>query len=262
MQPTPLARIVCPIDKTPLARHEKSYRCEKGHTFDSAREGYTNLLSVQWKGSKNPGDDKLMTEARGRFLRQGHYEPLMKAIAACVEAELKGQDEAALIDAGCGEGSYLRYLAKASEAWGPGTLFLSGYDISKPAVISAAKEKGPIAYFVAGHRHPPYEEASVSGILSVFAFPDWNAFAALLKPGGFVLTAEAGPDHLRELREVLYEQVRESRPPPVETQTAAGISCAQSSSCKFELPLEGAAIADLFKMTPHYYRVTEEAKAR
>ncbi|RZA08339.1 MAG: hypothetical protein EOP11_05135 [Proteobacteria bacterium] len=56
--------------------------------------------------------------------------------------------------------------------------------------------------------------------------------------------------------------MRESRPPPVATQTAAGISCAQSSSCKFELPLEGAAITDLFKMTPHYYRVTEEAKAR
>jgi 23S rRNA (guanine745-N1)-methyltransferase len=262
MQTVPLNRIACPIDKSPLTLREKSYRCENGHSFDCAREGYANLLSVQWKSSKNPGDDKLMTDARARFLRAGHYDPLMNALASCVETEFSGADEAALVDAGCGEGAYLRHLAKAAAGWAPGILALSGYDISKPAVISAAKEKGPISYFVAGHRHPPYAEGTLSGILSVFAFPDWNAFAALLHSDGFVLTAEAGPDHLRELREVLYEEVKESRPSPTENQTAAGFTLAQSKACRFSLDLQGGAIADLFMMTPHYYRVKEEAKAR
>ncbi|RYZ99188.1 MAG: rRNA (guanine-N1)-methyltransferase [Proteobacteria bacterium] len=263
MEVAPYSSIVCPIDQSPLALEEKTYRCENGHSFDRAREGYVNLLSVQWKGSKNPGDDKLMTEARARFLRAGHYEPLMSALASLAQNELSGREEAQLVDAGCGEGAYLRYLGEAARSWAGGALSLSGYDISKPAIIAAAKEKGPISFFVAGHRHPPYATGSLSGMLSVFAFPDWHAFAKLLEIGGFVLTAEAGTDHLRELREVLYEEVREARSANHEAPVAAGFTLSHAQNCRFELALKSeAAIADLFKMTPHYYRVTEEAKAR
>ena len=34
----------CPVCGGPLVREERAYRCEKGHSYDLAREGYTYLL--------------------------------------------------------------------------------------------------------------------------------------------------------------------------------------------------------------------------
>ena len=39
--------LTCPICGLPLQRLEKEYTCEKRHSFDIARQGYVNLLTVQ-----------------------------------------------------------------------------------------------------------------------------------------------------------------------------------------------------------------------
>jgi len=45
----------------------KSYVCQNQHSFDLAKEGYLNLLPVQYKHSKEPGDSKQMMLARREF---------------------------------------------------------------------------------------------------------------------------------------------------------------------------------------------------
>ena len=71
-----VAPLRCPLCHVPLAVHERGARCSGGHTFDRARTGYLNLLPVQHKHSRHPGDDPAMVDARSEFLASGAYAPL------------------------------------------------------------------------------------------------------------------------------------------------------------------------------------------
>ncbi len=78
--------IACPIDGIALTRHDQSLVCPKGHSFDVARQGYLNLLMVQHKASRDPGDTKEMVAARQRFLGTGCYESIANTIANLAES--------------------------------------------------------------------------------------------------------------------------------------------------------------------------------
>ena len=70
----------CPLCHAPLTRAEKTFICPLGHQFDRAKEGYVNLLPVQHKRSRDPGDSAEMMQARRAFLDPGHYQPLRDAV--------------------------------------------------------------------------------------------------------------------------------------------------------------------------------------
>lgn len=70
----------CPLCHAPLTRAEKTFICPLGHQFDRAKEGYVNLLPVQHKRSRDPGDSAEMMQARRAFLDAGHYQPLRDAV--------------------------------------------------------------------------------------------------------------------------------------------------------------------------------------
>ena len=67
---TPFQALACPLDGEPLQRDGAAWRCTAGHSFDIARQGYTNLLPVQHKRSRDPGDSKEMV-ARSEERRVG-----------------------------------------------------------------------------------------------------------------------------------------------------------------------------------------------
>ncbi len=129
------------------------------HSFDVARQGYVNLLPVQKKKSKHPGDSQESILARQRFLQAGFYQPLQTCIAELIAkhftqplteqvTEQKIQQRCWL-DVGCGEGYYSQQIAErlnleqkvaettdtASKNINP----LIAIDISKPAVLTLAK---------------------------------------------------------------------------------------------------------------------------
>ncbi len=55
---TAFQALACPLDGDPLLRHGTSWRCAAGHSFDISAQGYTHLLPVQQKRSRDPGDSK------------------------------------------------------------------------------------------------------------------------------------------------------------------------------------------------------------
>ena len=59
---TPFQALACPLDGAPLQRDASTWRCAAGHCFDIASQGYTNLLPVQQKRSRDPGDSKEMVD--------------------------------------------------------------------------------------------------------------------------------------------------------------------------------------------------------
>ncbi|UCV23267.1 putative RNA methyltransferase [Ferribacterium limneticum] len=259
MSIVPFQALACPLDGAPLHCHGSTWRCAAGHSFDIASQGYANLLPVQQKRSRDPGDSKEMVAARRRFLNAGHYQPIAAAVSRVALAELPANATISCLDAGCGEGYYLRQLAAAS---GEGqTLAVLGLDISKWAVLSAAKQDKRTNWLVGSNANLPVLPATLDLILCMFGFPVYGEFARVLKPGGVLLQVDAGPDHLRELREIIYPALKPER--PADTQVPAGFCRLSTEAVRFPLAIDGAEqIADLLAMTPHLYRASAEGRAR
>jgi len=217
----PFQALACPLDGTPLHCHGSTWRCPSGHSFDIASQGYANLLPVQQKRSRDPGDSKEMVAARRRFLNAGHYEPIAAAVSRAV----------------------------------------LGLDISKWAVLSAAKQDKRPNWIVGSNANLPVLPATLDLVLCMFGFPVYGEFARVLKPGGVLLQVDAGPDHLRELREIIYPTLKPER--LVDSQVPAGFRSLSTETVRFPLAIDGAEqIADLLAMTPHLYRASAEGRAR
>jgi len=257
MHITPFLALACPLDGNPMTANATSWRCAAGHCFDIAGQGYTHLLPVQKKRSLDPGDSKEMVAARRRFLNAGHYQPIAAAVRRAVLTDLPA--DAACLDAGCGEGYYLRQLAAAGDD--RQCLAVLGLDISKWATLAAAKQDRRASWVVGSNANLPVLPGSVDRVLCLFGFPVYGEFARVLKPGGQLLQVDAGPDHLRELREIIYPTLKAER--SAELATPAGFTLLSSDTLRYSLVLSGAeTIADLLAMTPHLYRASAEGRDR
>ena len=107
---------ICPVCGQSLFAEEKRYFCPKGHSFDRAKSGYVNLLQNQKSSAKRHGDDRLMVKTRTEFLEKGYYNNLRDRIA-----ELAGKytgKTVNILDVGCGECFYTRYVADYLENLG------------------------------------------------------------------------------------------------------------------------------------------------
>ena len=103
--------------------------------------------------------------------------------------------------------------------------------------------------------------ASLDLIASVFSPIDWNEAARVLRTGGGVLRLGPARDHLLELREKLYDEVREYQDDKHLGDLPAGFSLAHSEQLSFRLPLDSRqAREDLLSMTPHGWRVNAERR--
>ena len=259
MNTIPFQQRACPLDGKTLRGDGATWRCSDGHCFDVASQGYTHLLPVQQKRSLDPGDSKEMVAARRRFLNAGHYQPIAAAVSRAALADLPAGTSASCLDAGCGEGYYLRQLM-ASES-PVKTLAVLGLDISKWAVLSAAKQDKRPNWIVGSNAHLPVLSGTLDIILCMFGFPVYPEFARALKPGGLMLQVDSGPDHLRELREIIYPTLKPER--AANSQVPEGFVSASNEVVHFPLRLAGKEqIADLLAMTPHLYRASADGRAK
>ena len=261
-------RLICPHDGTELVRRGQTLACARQHTFDLAREGYVNLLPVQDKASRDPGDSKEMVAARRLFLDTGAYASIATALADHVLQRIAAHPAGrpfAVLDAGCGEGYYLEALAKRLVAEPTAAIVhLAGIDVSKWAVRAAAKRGAPqalpVSWAVASNRRPPVLPASTDQIVCLFGFPIWPGFAATQPTGGEVLTIDPGPDHLLELRQIIYPEVRRSEKAEPSNPDGYHFTAETRVQAKTTLASQ-TAIAALLSMTPHAHRASAAGRA-
>ncbi|MFP8965132.1 putative RNA methyltransferase [Pokkaliibacter sp. CJK22405] len=251
--------LVCPLCQQPLTTSSKQLSCANGHSFDIAKQGYVNLLPVQKKHSKDPGDNKVMVNARRDFLAEGHFNSFSQRMTEVVKPLLQqGKNSTySALEAGCGEGFYIDSLARDVEMdFAP--LDAYGLDISKWAVQAATKRNNRVTWLVGSNAALPFAPGSLDLIICAFGFYQFEWFAPYLKPGGRILLLEAGDEHLLELREALYDEVRRGGPPA--NLEHAGFTLESQECVTDKITLEQVAIQNLLCMTPHGYKAPVAGK--
>jgi len=252
-----MSLFLCPLCSGQLHTDERGLRCERGHCFDRAKEGYVHLLPANQKNSKAPGDDKGMVAARRAFLDKDFYEPLRKTLCA-LSVELTG-DEPVLLDAGCGEGYYTAGVRQALLEAGK-TPRVAGIDISKFSVQKAARRYGGIEFAVGSVYRLPVAEQSVDLLLNVFSPLAIEEFRRVLKPGGYYLYVVPAAMHLWEMKEILYDA-----PYPNEEKETLYDGFVYDRILPVEytvhLPTQ-TDIQALFGMTPYAWKTPKSGKDR
>lgn len=232
-----------------MAIDGRTFGCDGGHRFDRAREGHVNLLRPGKVRRARSGDDREMVRARRAFLGAGHYRVLREGLAT-VAGALSPQ---AVLDVGCGEGSFTAALTGATRE-------VVAVDLSVEAVRLAARHLGTSATcVVATVADLPVLERSCDLVTSVMSPVHEAELRRVLAPGGHLVLATPGADHLDGLRRVLY---RDYRPHDEEVPLSDRLPVVDVVRCREAVLLEGADVERLWHMTPYRWNAPAEGVER
>lgn len=210
-----------------------------------------HLLPSGRKKGRPPGDDAGMVRARRALFDAGHYRPVMRAVAEAVAAA----SPVHVLDAGCGEGSYLAAVTDRTGAQG------WGIDVSKPAVRLAARRYPHHHYAVASTYVLPFADAAFDAAVTVFAPRHFTELERVVRPGGLVVVASPGPEHLDGLKALLYDEPRRHDVKP-HVSGDGGPAPLHVERVRFVLELDDPAhVTNLLQMTPYWWQATPERQA-
>ncbi|MCW8335378.1 23S rRNA (guanine(745)-N(1))-methyltransferase [Vibrio paucivorans] len=245
----------CPLCHQSLIQSERTFRCENNHAFDLAKEGYINLMPVQHKRSKDPGDNKEMMQARRRFLEQDYYQPLKQRVAETC-AEYLAQTPHRLLDIGCGEGYYTTEVAELlTQQCSAAQTY--GLDISKVAIRYAAKRYQNCNFSVASSHRLPFADHSLDAVLRIYAPCNAQELARVTTPDGIVITVTPGNRHLYQLREQIYSDVRLHNEEP---EVIEGFVLAHQEKLSYMMELDNGFGFDLLQMTPFAWKASDSLR--
>lgn len=258
--------LCCPLCGAPLVQEGGCLFCGARHCYDIAAAGYVNLLPPGKKGNAHTGDDAEMLAARAQFLAGGFYDGISDAAAdLCARCLPPGHSPVRFVDAGAGEGYHTCRIAMRLAADGA-AVEGCGIDASKKGAARGAKRArilphGVNVCFAAGNIFSlPVADASLDAIFSMFAPIPAAEASRTLAPDGTLIVVAAAPHHLWEMRELLYDEVRESEEPP---RAPDGFTLLSKSEYRAKLYIPDQTTLDaLFTMTPFYYRTSARGRER
>lgn len=243
---------ICPLCQTTFQKTNNTQICANNHHFDIAKEGYLNLLPVNAKNSKNPGDNKEMMQARRAFLNSDGYLPLAEKLCDLITVLLADKEQAQLLDLGCGEGYYTNLLAKKLAQ----QFVINALDISKIAIRYAAKRNKKINFCVASAYDIPLADNSLDALLRIYAPSLDSELQRLIKPGGYLITVTPAPRHLFQLREKIYQEVHEHAE---QHQPPCGFNKIEQINLAYPLKIDEAQrLEDLINMTPFAWKFNKQ----
>lgn len=244
--------ITCPYCENPLVDSGiRTYECANNHSFDLAKQGYLNLLPVNQKKSKDPGDNEMMIAARRNFLERGFYDPLIESIKDVITGKIAlEKNKIVALDAGCGEGYYSE---KALNNIPNIEAQILGTDISKYAVKNAAKKYKNNFYFVSSVFNLPIADNSTDLILSIFSPIATEEFKRILSKQGVLIIVSPAPNHLREMAELIYDEFR-PHTSNVIYKTTPILKHLFTKRTSFKIDMDNPEdLLSLLKMTPYYW---------
>ncbi|MDX6744759.1 putative RNA methyltransferase [Actinocorallia sp. A-T 12471] len=240
--------LACPICADGLTLDGPVLRCPSRHSFDVAKQGYVSLLP----GGAHTGtaDTAAMVAARAAFLDAGHYAPLAVALADLASGTV--------LDAGAGTGHYLAACLRAdSSASSRGSVGLA-LDLSKHATRRAARIPRVGAVVADLWKPLPIRDAVADTVLNVFAPRNPAEYRRVLRPGGRLLVATPGPDHLAELVGPLgLLSVDPHKDRRLADSLAGAFTLADATPLTIPLTLTRPEAVTLISMTPSAHHIPE-----
>lgn len=170
---------------------------------------------------------------------------------------------AAVLDAGCGDGYYLRRLRRHLAGTGQvDSVMLCGLDISKHGIRVAARRDPDGLYAVAGTFRMPVLSGRIDVLLTHFSPVSAADFRRVVRPCGTVLVGGPGEDHLYRFKELLYNTPERFEPSGSLTE-ADGFEPVTTHRIRYKLQLRGAGqVANLLAMTPFYWSADAATQTR
>ena len=223
----------------PLTRGERSWSCERGHSFDIARSGYLSLLQPQDRRSLDAGDARATAQARRELLDAGFGSALRELVSELAAARVS--DEGVVADLGCGEGHFLAAVCARTALSGV------GIDLSPHTIELAARRHPELTWLVANaDRRLPLVDASLALLMSIDGRRSRDEMARVLAPGGTLLVAVPAEDDLAELRaSVLGEAHAESRAARVLAELAPQFELVEQHRARQTVTLDNAGLERL-----------------
>lgn len=297
----PDGMVICPVCKGTLGLQGNSLICSNRHCFDIAKQGYVNFL-LQAPKEKY---DKRLFQSRARVSQAGVFRGLTDRLGEIVQNELERQERreqelerqerrtqelerqkkarpslepgpgerqrttAAILDAGCGEGSHLSALVRQlTETAGgklvageiEGKLLAAGIDISKAGIQLAAKANPGMLWGVADLAKCPFADQSFDIILNILSPANYAEFHRMLADDGLVMKVIPGTEYLQEIRLALHSETGRrtySNERTIEL-FRRHFELVDMQQVKYVLTVEQENLADLLQMTPLAWQAAEE----
>src|SRR5690625_4740264 len=191
------SNISCPICKSSMRVDVGQLPCEKGHSFDIAKQGYVNLLTRAVKTNYNK---ELFDSRRKLITESGFFTPLHQKLTELI-IKMLGSRRLFILDAGSGEGSQLYKIHHELLDYTPEQISSVAIDISKEGILNAAKYDGDQNWFVADLANIPFQNQTVNIILNILSPANYDEFTRVLEKGGMTIKVVPQKDYLRQLRE-------------------------------------------------------------
>ena len=226
----------CPLCHGAMTAGATSLRCQRGHDFAISRKGYVDFCPAAKAGAY---DDALF-DSRSRFIAGGFYAELIEAVRKLLP-------EGPILDAGCGEGSFLKAVCPD-----PASRPCIGLDLSRPGVQRAARGGGGWLWAVGDLSRLPLQTGAIAAVLNILSPANYPEFARVLMPDGVVIKVVPGEQYLCEVRSLAKGQLRrETYSNERVVQLFGDRFCMlEAREICSTYPLTSAQAADLVAMTP------------
>lgn len=266
---------LCPECRENLILDQQgSFRCKKGHCFDLSAKGYVNFIPGQklvnygkelfeyrqrvfdqgfYQSAAEEIEEILirrlglsafyagaMKQASSEKEKRNETSLNLEKKAALSDLQKKAASSAlgkkVILDVGCGEGYYSRWLARSFES--PGLLpewperfsespglpperpeqfsespglseacrFFS-MDIAKDAIRLAAQKGEGLGLMIADLARLPLKRNRVDALMNILTPANYQEFFRVLKPDGFLIKVIPGSQYLREVRNAVSQQL-------------------------------------------------------
>ncbi len=248
----------CPVCASKMKVVEPaSLKCEKGHSFDFAKQGYINLLPRPVKTKYG----KELFEARRKLMADDRFfEPVIREIAK--SALQLPAEPLYILDTGCGEGTHLNGICQMVEDRGKNTVCV-GIDLAKEGILVAAGTYEGKIWCVADLADTPFMDETFNVILNILSPSNYAEFSRLLKPGGRLIKVVPKSGYLQELRTAFYADSEKETYSNEETveRFQEKFRLTDRKSIQYTKKLDRSSLEVLVAMTPLAWNADERKVA-